>query len=325
MARPLRILYPDAHYHVISRGDNRRAIVRDDRDRERRLEWLERSVIQHGWRLHAFCLMTNHEHLFVQTPAANLPQGMKLLNGAYTQYFNHRHGRCGHLFQGRYKAHLVQDDGYFGELSRYIHLNPVRAKTMAGVADPSDYVWSSFRGYLRASQRLDWVTYDTVLAHFGPGDAAARRRKYAWFVRAGIEDPPSRPWKDAWEGAVIGSEVFFKKVKHGLGILEEQPNTSLTPGWVDRPDLEEVVQACATILESDREAWRPGRRSDGADRSLAAYVCRRVYRYSGVSVAEALGYSNGGGVTRSVARAESIGSLRGAAGRLAAAVEAELG
>ena len=169
MARPLRIEYEDALHHVISRGDNRRRIVWDDADRKKRLAWLERVVGEFGWVLHSFCLMTNHEHLFVQTPHANLGPGMKLLNAAYTQYINKRHRRCGHLFQGRYKAHLVENEGHYAELSRYIHLNPVRAKTMSEVTDPADYRWSSFRGYVRKRDRQPWMTYERVLADFGPG------------------------------------------------------------------------------------------------------------------------------------------------------------
>ena len=108
MARPLRNEYPGSIYHVVSRGNRRQRIVADDCDRERRLEWLRRVVEEHGWRLHAFVLMSNHEHLLVETPEANLSRGMKLLNGVYTQYFNKRNRRSGHLFQGRYKAHGVK-------------------------------------------------------------------------------------------------------------------------------------------------------------------------------------------------------------------------
>ena len=106
MARPLRIELAGGLYHVMSRGNERRAIVRDDADRQRRLDWLQRTVETYGWRLHAFVLMTNHEHLFLETPEPNLSAGMHLLNGSYTGYFNVRHRRAGHLFQGRFKAHL---------------------------------------------------------------------------------------------------------------------------------------------------------------------------------------------------------------------------
>ena len=114
----------------MSRGNERRAIVRDDADRQRRLDWLCRTVETYGWRLHAFVLMTNHDHLFVQTPEANLSVGMQFLNGSYTSYFNRRHRRAGHLFQGRFKGHLIDEEGYYLEVSRYIHLNPVRAKAV---------------------------------------------------------------------------------------------------------------------------------------------------------------------------------------------------
>lgn len=191
MARPLRIEYENALHHVISRGDNCRRIVWDDGDRKKRLAWLERVVGEFGWKLYGFCLMTNHEHLFVQTPLANLGPGGKLLNAAYTQYINKRHRRCGHLFQGRYKSHLVQEEGYFSELSRYIHLNPVRAGM---VDDPGEYAWSSFAGYARQAKRLGWVTYRDVLAGHGPGPNPARRRRYAAFVRGGMAQPPEAPW-----------------------------------------------------------------------------------------------------------------------------------
>ena len=128
----------------MSRGNERRAIVRDDVDRQRRLDWLQRTVETYGWRLHAFALMTNHDHLFLETPEPNLSAGMHLLNGSYTGYFNLRHRRVGHLFQGRFKAHLVEEEGYFTEISRYIHLNPVRAKL---VERPEQWKWSSYGGY----------------------------------------------------------------------------------------------------------------------------------------------------------------------------------
>ena len=324
MVRPLRILRSGGLYHVMSRGDARSDIVHDDHDRQRRLDWLRTAVTRHGWRLHAFCLMTNHEHLFVETPEPNLPEGMKLLNQAYTQYFNARYRRCGHLLQGRYKAQLVEGQGYFAEVSRYIHLNPVRAASME-VKDPADYPWSSFAGYARAGRRLGWVHYTRVLKGFGPGDTAARGRRYAAFVRKGVKDPPPRPWLRPRGGAVIGGEAFFDAVKRELGLRPESREAAGRAAMVDRPELEAVVRACAEELDADREAWRPGRRSNGADRSLAAYVCRRVYGYPGVRVAEALGYRDGGGVTRSIERAEGSATLRNATRRLARAVRGRLG
>jgi REP element-mobilizing transposase RayT len=144
MARPLRIQFPGALYHVISRGNERKPMVRDDADRQRRLDWLRRTVETYGWRLHAFALMANHEHLFVETPQPNLSAGMQYLNGSYTSYFNRRHRRSGHLFQGRFQGHLIEEEGYFLEVSRYVHLNPVRAKI---VKRPGKYPWSSQAAY----------------------------------------------------------------------------------------------------------------------------------------------------------------------------------
>jgi REP element-mobilizing transposase RayT len=164
MARPLRIEFEGAWYHVMSRGNERRRIVRDDDDRTRRLDWLRRTVETYGWHLHAFVLMDNHDHLYVETPEANLSPGMQHLNGSYTSYFNRRHRRSGHLFQGRYKAQLIENEGHFWEVSRYIHLNPVRAR----LADrPEDWRWSSYRGYHRATRQLPWVKYGRVLREFG--------------------------------------------------------------------------------------------------------------------------------------------------------------
>ena len=183
-----------------------------------------------GWKVHAFCLMSNHDHLFIQTPQANLADGMRLLNAAYTQYFNVRHRRSGPVLEGRYKAQVVEAEGHYAELSRYIHLNPVRARTMVEVADPADYAWSSFRGYLRKRDRRDWMTYSRVLAGFGPGATAARSRRYASFVRAGVTDPPERPWKRPRGGAVIGSEAFFESVRERLGLIEPVSEIPMSEG-----------------------------------------------------------------------------------------------
>mgnify|MGYP000082091814 CR=1 FL=1 len=316
MARPIRIQYENALYHVTSRGLNRQALFRDDADCERRLVWLKEAVMRFGWKLHAFCLMGNHDHLFVQTPHANLADGMKLLNAAYTQYFNVRHRRTGAVLEGRYKAQVVEAEGHYAELSRYIHLNPVRARSMAGVSDPADYAWSSFRGYVRKRDRLDWVTYARVLAGFGPGNTAARCRRYAAFVRAGIDDPPARPWHRPRGGAVIGSEAFFDSVRERLGLSEPQDAVPMSRGFIDRPELADVVAACAAALGVDPGGWAPGRRTGGPERSLAAYVCRNTFHYRGSEVARALGYYDAGSVTRSVARVTESAKLMKAARRL---------
>ena len=127
MARPLRLEYAGAVYHVTARGDAREEIFADDADRERFLAILGATVLRLGWKCHAYCLMDNHYHLLIETPTAGLSQGMRQINSTYTQSFNRRHGRVGHVLQGRYKAIIIERDSYLLELSRYIVLNPVRA------------------------------------------------------------------------------------------------------------------------------------------------------------------------------------------------------
>ena len=135
MARPLRIEYPGAVYHITSRGNARGMIFDDDHGMEKFLKVLGTVVKNHRWLCHAYCLMGNHYHLLIETPEANLSRGMRQLNGIYTQSFNRRHGRCGHLFQGRYKAILVEKEKYLLALCRYIVLNPLAAGIMSSPED----------------------------------------------------------------------------------------------------------------------------------------------------------------------------------------------
>ena len=131
MARPLRITFPGAFYHITSRGNEQKVVFKSKRDREKFLEYLESATRRYAALIHAYCMMDNHYHLMLETPSGNLPEIMRHINGAYTTYFNIKRKRSGHLFQGRYKAILVEIDEYAKELSRYIHLNPV----MAGMRD----------------------------------------------------------------------------------------------------------------------------------------------------------------------------------------------
>jgi REP-associated tyrosine transposase len=304
MARPLRIEFAGGLYHVMSRGNDRRAIVRDDADRQRRLDWLERTVETYGWRLHAFVLMTNHEHLFVETPEANLSAGMHLLNGSYTGYFNLRHRRVGHLFQGRFKAHLVEEEGYFTEISRYIHLNPLRAKL---VAKPEQWKWSSYGGYRSSKGALGWVTYDRVLGEFG-GLGAEARRSYCRFVQAGVKDPPPSPWKDAVGGFLVGSESFAMRVRRLLDGRTADPEVPQVEALRARPALDQIVAVVADHFRCAPDEWSSGRRSDALGRATAAYLARCRFGYSMVAIAKALGYRGHSGVATAVARVEAAGS-----------------
>ena len=303
MARPLRIQFAGALYHVMSRGNERRPIVRDDIDRHKRLDWLRRTVEIYGWRLHAFALMTNHEHLFVETPEPNLSAGMQYLGGSYTGYFNWRHGRSGHLFQGRFKGHLVESEGYFRQVSRYIHLNPVRAGM---VTRPRDYPWSSYPGYARARRAVAWVSYDRVLTEFGR-DLAGARRAYGRFVRAGVDDPPPSPFAKTVGGLLLGSGAFVTRVRR---MLHDRPDDAAVPQLrrlQPRPALRRIVEEVANHFGHDPDDWRCGRRVNDASRALAAYMARRDFGYSASQVAAALGYRSHGAVSSAIARIESAG------------------
>lgn len=205
MSRPLRIELPGGLHHVTSRGDRREAIYRDEQDR---LDWLAvlgEVCSRFNWRCHAYCEMTNHYHVVVETPDANLSQGMRQLNGVYTQATNRRHGLVGHLFQGRFKAILVERDAYLLELARYVVLNPVRAGM---VAEAGDWPWSSYRAMVAEAPAPPWLETDWVLGQFGQARARSRAG-YAAFVREGVGRP------SVWEGlrhqVFLGSEAFVER------------------------------------------------------------------------------------------------------------------
>ena len=206
MARPLRIEFPGALYHVTSRGNASQRVFRDDEDRELFLATLAWVVERFGWRCHAYCLMDNHIHLLIDTPQPNLSRGMRQLNGVYTQRFNRRHGKVGHLFQGRYKAILVEKEGYLLELARYIVLNPVRAKM---VKTPERYPWSSYQPMLGLAPVPPALAIEWVLDQFARTRATARRR-YAKFVHDGIGVPG--PWEEVKGQVLLGSEAFIERL-----------------------------------------------------------------------------------------------------------------
>ncbi|MFO0700343.1 MAG: transposase [Nitrospira sp.] len=181
MARPLRIEYPGAVYHVTSRGNARQAIVQDDRDRTRFLETLAHVIDRFGWRCHAYCLMDNHYHLLLETPQPNLSRGMRQLNGTYTQALNCRHQRVGHVFQGRFTGILVEKEAHLLELCRYVVLNPVRARM---VTHPRLWAWSSYQATVGEHAAPSWLWTDWILGHFGTRQREAQGR-YRQFVAEG--------------------------------------------------------------------------------------------------------------------------------------------
>ena len=210
MARPLRIEFAGALYHVTSRGDGQEDIYRDDNDRKVFLEVLAEAKARFNWIIHAYCLMSNHYHILIETPDSNLSKGMRHLNGVYTQRYNHLHKRSGHVFQGRYKAILVQKESYLMELSRYIVLNPVRAR-MARSA--KDWEWSSYRATAGLTRAYPWLTTDWILASFS-GRRHEAMQQYRSFVSAGRNQP--KPWEEFKNQIYLGDEEFVDEMQSKL-------------------------------------------------------------------------------------------------------------
>ena len=207
MSRPIRIEFPDALNHVTARGDRREDIFEDDQDRQEFLSILEQVITQFNWTCHAWCLMDNHYHLLIQTPDGNLSKGMRQLNGVYTQASNRRHRRVGHLFQGRFKAILVDSDAYLLELARYIVLNPVRAGM---VKKPADWTWSSYRASVGLEPSAPWLSADGLLALFAKRRSLAQQR-YAQFVAEGIK--ADSPWANLKGQVFLGDEQFVNRMQ----------------------------------------------------------------------------------------------------------------
>lgn len=208
MTRPLRLQFPGALYHVTSRGNRRSRIYRDDADRNAWLDVLALVCDRYHCVVHSFCLMSNHFHLMLETVEPNLARAMRHLNGEYTQHFNRRHHTVGHLFQGRYKAILVQRESYLLELSRYIVLNPVRAK-MVDLVD--DWPWSSHRFYIGDAPPPSWLESDWILAQFGNCRSQAVAA-YRTFVSAGIDK--ASPLVETRHQILLGDDEFVSEHQH---------------------------------------------------------------------------------------------------------------
>ncbi len=237
MARPLRIEFEDAIYHVTARGNERQPVFRAEGDRKQFLALLARSGERFEVSLLVFVLMGNHFHLVAQTHRGNLSRWMHWLMVSYTTWFNWRYDRSGHLFQGRYKSFLVEEGEYLLELSRYLHLNPVRGKRL-GRGSPverrkrmREYVWSSYRGYAGLARPLDFVREEMVLAEMG-GPVRGRAVRYRRFVEEGLLREIASPLEAVQWQAVLGSESFARRIQDRMSDLREgrQEVTALRRG-----------------------------------------------------------------------------------------------
>jgi len=239
MARPLRLEFPGALYHVTTRGNAREPIFLDDADRDLFLRCLGEVVLWQRWLCHAYCLMTNHYHLLIETPEANLSRGMQRLNGRYSQRFNRQHQRVGHVLQGRFTSILVERESHLLELARYVVLNPVRA----GMLDaPETYPWSSLRATIGLSVQPRWLTTGDLLERFGS------RARYLEFVREGLT--AASPWS-ALRGGLIGSDEFVERLS---GRLDQQARVGEFPRRERLAHREPLESLFPTAVISDRRA-----------------------------------------------------------------------
>src|SRR3989337_1862993 len=235
MSRPLRIEYAGAVYHVTSRGNEKKAVFKADQDRVNFLNTLQHANKRYNWICHAYCLMTNHYHLLIETPAGNLSIGMRQLNGVYTQLFNKWHGRTGHLFQGRYKAIVIQKDSHLLEVCRYVVLNPVRARM---IEKPEDWRWSSYRATAGQEPPHSCLTREWILGQFGRTRAKAEK-EYRQFVKWGIGKETI--WHEVKGQTLLGEDDFVDSFADHLRRHKNIPEIPKSQRYANRPALDKVL------------------------------------------------------------------------------------
>ncbi|VGO20582.1 transposase [Pontiella sulfatireligans] len=289
MPRKPRIEYEGAVYHVMCRGNGGDAIFTDDWDRKIFMDTLDEACGRCGWRIHAFVLMGNHYHVLLETPEPNLVAGMTWFQGTYTQRFNARHKRWGHLFQGRYKALVIDGvrNEYFSTVAGYIHLNPARAHLFdlkTGALE--EYCWSSFPLYFDPSLRPEWLCVERVLGSFQWLDNSTGRRQYQQFMQSrvlelSLSDNPAEydvAWKELRRGWFLGGETFRKELMGRIDdVMEGRQRSSYSGEQVighDVSEAERLVSAGLAALGLTDEALA-GLRKNCAEKYAIAWLVRR--------------------------------------------------
>lgn len=282
-------------YHVTARGNERRDIFFDDDDRRTFLRTLEEAVETYGIVLHGYCLMPNHYHLLMETPRANLSQTMGWLQTTYTVRFNRRYRRSGHLFQGRFKAHLVEADSYAMELLRYLHLNPVRPRDKTTPvqkerrSDLECYEWSSHQSYVGTKVEPSWLSTNW-LTYFGRSKVKAQR-DYKAFVEAAFGGVLESPWDDLHRGLVLGGKDLKDRIRNileGSSKVEEMAWVRQTENRTDQ------ITAANKLAEAENE------------RRWKAWLRVRLGGERRIDVARALGYKEGSAITHALKRLEEM-------------------
>lgn len=285
MGRPIRVEYSAALYHITSRGNERKKIFLKDGDRIKFLKILEDYHDRYEILIHCYILMDNHYHLILETPRGNLLKVMHGINSSYTGYFNRKYGRSGHLFQGRYKGILVEKDSYLLSLSRYVHLNSVRAGL---VERPEAYRWSSYCGYIGREKESAWMEYGWVLSRFGTEKkrAQGRYQGYTEEVLKAKEDPPL---KNLYGQVVLGGEEFIGKIKGMLKGRRLPQEIVERKRFVESPSPMEVVGVVSEVFRVNPEEILDRRKSRHRARKVAIYFCQRYTGFSNEAIGKLFG------------------------------------
>jgi REP element-mobilizing transposase RayT len=266
MARPLRLEYCGAVYHITARGNARNPIFHSDNDRNLFLEILHKVTERFHWLCHVYCLMDNHYHLVVETPEGNISAGMRQLNGVYTQTTNRMHGRVGHVFQGRYKAILVQKENHLLEVCRYVVLNPVRANA---ANSPDDWKWSSYGATAGIEKPHGCLVVEWVLGQFDKNRQEAEKR-YRKFVHAGIQEVSI--WEKVKGQALLGNKEFIERFENQLQGKREIVEIPRSQRYADRPALEMLFRGVEDTETRNRVICEAVRTHGYRQSEVAGYI-----------------------------------------------------
>jgi putative transposase len=294
MARPPRVEYPGAVYHVINRGNAGENLFKSNRDREKFLMYLEKAVERFTLKIHIYCLMNNHFHILLETPLPNLSRAIQWINVSYAGYFNRKHHRNGHLFQGRFKSILVDADEYLKHLSRYIHLNPVRAKI---VERPDEYQWSSYPALVGKTKQPEWMETEWLLSQFGTQKKHAVMN-YKNFVEKADIHSLENPAKDLSGGFILGSPDFVNWIKETY--LQDRSGEKEIPELrklKPKADFDKIVRLVGREFNCETNAiLRKGLKKNMA-RDVAIFLARELTGETGKRIGEYFGNISGAAVT----------------------------
>ncbi|MEW6054332.1 MAG: transposase [Nitrospirota bacterium] len=298
MARPLRIEYEGAAYHIISRGNRGEHIFAEDQDKEYFLETLQNAVKKYRIDLYAYCIMGNHYHLLLTTPYGALTKAMHYIGSAYGSFLRRQKGWIGHIFAGRYKSLCVEKEGYLLELSRYIHLNPVRA----GLEEkPEGYTWSSYGYYIGKQKPPEWLNTDWFFVEYGK-DRKAAWKQYRGFVEAGGEQPSGYPKEDITGQAILGSKGFIKKVIKGIqNNNKRSEEITAKRRYKTGTDLEEIRDAICGYYKV-RELANISIPEERHAKLMFIYLSKKEASAFNREIAEMLGGMSPSGVTHQYKR-----------------------